>query len=328
MTRKLQAVSLFSGCGGFDLGASQAGIEIIWANDIYKPAAAAYRSLLPNVEFHQGDIRDIKAFPRADVLIGCYPCTGFSLGARRRSRDQQTKNLRENTNNFLYREFMRVLRQVKPLFLFVENVGGMASAESGWFLQRQFEGFRRCGYKVTSASLNAVDFGIAQDRRRLFLVGVRRDISDFQYEFPLPSHGPSGLHPRSVLQDVIANFDEWPIGDFFDRPFHGHYLTRNRKRSWEQPSYTIVANAHHVPLHPMGEPMKYVGKDKWELQGNRNRRLSWIECARIQGLPDQVAPTGNLAGKYRVIGNAVPPALGKAIVSAVVNYHHAGIINS
>ena len=85
MAGRLIAVSLFSGTGGFDYGASQAGVDVIWANDIDPHAAAAYQRLFPEVEFQAGDVRGIQEFPQADVLIGCYPCTGFSIAARRRS---------------------------------------------------------------------------------------------------------------------------------------------------------------------------------------------------------------------------------------------------
>ncbi len=323
MQQVLTAVSLFSGCGGFDWGATQAGLEIIWANDIYPHAASAYRSIFPNTEFHLGDVREIKSFPVADILIGCYPCTGFSMAARRRWKDREVRDLRTNDNNFLYREFIRVLRQVKPKYLFVENVGGMVTADEGWFLKRQFAGFKRYGYKVQSAVLNAADYGVAQDRKRMFIVGVHTDVTDFEYQFSNPTHGSKLDNPSTTLQDVISGMPLWPKGEYCDKPFHGHYLTRNRKRKWNEQSYTIVAHAHHVPLHPMGRPMKFVGKDHWELQGKSNRRLSWIECAKIQGLPENISPSGTLNDRYRVVGNAVPPGLGRAIVSPVIAHESA-----
>ena len=316
---RLHAVSLFSGCGGFDWGAQEAGIDIIWANDIYAPAAAAYQSLFPSVHFETSDIRKVLKFPEADVLIGCYPCTGFSLAARRRWRNQESRELQDNEDNFLYREYMRALRQIKPRFLFVENVGGMVSAEDGWFFERQLEGFRRHGYAVKHAVLKAEEFGVPQTRRRMFIVGIRKDQKGINYEFPPATYGQTADRPYRVLKDAIKDLEGHADNKYYAGTFHGHYLTRNRKRAWDQMSYTIVANFHHVPLHPSGEPMVYVTKDKWVLQGDMNRRLSWVECGRIQGLPDNILPTGTLEHKYRVVGNAVPPALGRAIVSPIVN---------
>lgn len=315
---KPTAVSVFSGCGGFDWGAQQAGVEIIWANDIDPHAASAYRSLFPDVPFTLGDIRQIKEFPKADILIGCYPCTGFSEGARRRAADLSKRDLRANPGNYLYREFLRALRQVRPKFLFVENVKGMLTAEQGWFFRRQLQGFRRHGYRVTYKLLHATDYGVAQERRRVFIVGVREDVHEFEYHFPAPTHGPETNTPFAVLRDVIGSLPPAPDDDYCRKDFHGHYLTRPRKRGWDEPSYTIVAHAGHVPLHPEGNLMKRLGKDRYALQGRVNRRLSWRECAAIQALPAFIQIEGGVFAKYRVVGNAVPPPFGRALLAPVI----------
>jgi DNA (cytosine-5)-methyltransferase 1 len=318
---KLTAVSLFSGCGGFDWGATQAGVNIIWANDIDKDAASAYKTMLPNVPFHAGDVRDIKLFPNADILIGCYPCTGFSLAARRKWKDRGSRDLMETEGNFLYLEFIRVLDQIKPKYFFVENVSGMVSAIDGWFFKQQLEGFKGLGYEPRYKLLRAIDFGAPQDRKRIFIVGIRKDISEnFKYEFPKPTHGPGTKKSFVTLRDAISDMEMWPAGEFSTIKFHGHYLTRNRKRAWDQPSYTVVANESHIPLHPMGDPMVYIAKDNWALQGGLNRRLSWKECRILQCLPNQLNPEGSLSAKYKVIGNAVPPVFAKALIKPVVKY--------
>lgn len=328
--RRLTAISLFSGAGGFDLGAQQAGLRVIWANDIDPAAATAYRELLPRVRLIAGDVRGVQEFPRADVLIGCYPCTGFSVGARRRWHKRRARDLKANRNNYLYREFLRALRQVQPKYFFVENVRGLIAADDGWFLERQIEGFKRHGYHVKSQVLDAKNYGVSQSRRRLFIVGVRREKGAFDYEFPAPTHGPRAASPMATLRDVIGGLDRWPTREYYDYPFHGHYLTRQRKRGWTEQSFTIVADMRHVPLHPMGQPMRYIGVDSWELRGWANRRLSWRECALIQGLePDAIEPVRSLGArdghmdlalKYRVAGNAVPPALSRALVEPVVQF--------
>ena len=320
MGNKLTAVSLFSGCGGFDWGVRQAGVEIIFANDIDPSAAAAYKAIFPKVDFILGDIRNINEFPQADILIGCYPCTGFSEASRRRWHNLEERDLRANRNNFLYEEFLRALSQIRPKYLFVENVKGMLSAEGGWFFRQQTEGFDMLGYEVKHKLMSAAEFGVPQSRERVFIVGVRKDIEEFEYSFPEPTHGPRGFHNYVVLQDVIGKMEEWPVGEFFDYKFHGHYLTRNRKRGWHELSYTVVADCRHVPLHPIGEPMKFIKKDTWALQGGLNRRLSWRECAKIQGLPEDAIPSGTLDDKYRVLGNAVPPAFGTALLKPIIEF--------
>jgi len=317
----LNAISLFSGSGGFDYGAYQAGVKIIWANDIDPAAASVHRKLLPDAEFILGDITDIKTFPQADILIGCYPCTGFSVGARRRWKDLPDRNLMSIDGNFLYLEFLKVLERSKPKCFFVENVRGMVSAQNGWFFKAQLQGFRERGYTVTHKLLSAHDYGVPQSRQRIFIAGIRNDLAKrFTYDFLQPTHGPGTDNAYIGQKQAISDLPEWPEGDFLEKKFHGHYLTRNRKRPWSEPSYTIVANAAHVPLHPSGEQMVFIGKDQWALRGERNRRLSWRECARLQGLPDAVEPEGTLEVKYRVIGNAVPPAFGKALLTPAVEF--------
>ncbi len=319
--QSLTAISLFSGCGGFDYGASQAGVKIIWANDIDRHAACAYQSIFPDTEFVLDDVRNVPCFPEADILIGCYPCTGFSIAARRSRKTGEKRDLRNIKGNFLYQEFLRVLGQISPRFFFVENVLGMVSAHKGWFFNQQLKGFEECGYTVYTKLLSAEEYGVSQSRKRVFLVGVRKDISEqYKYNFLPPTHGKTTGVPVVSLWETIGDMPLDPKGEYLERAFHGHYLTRNRKRSWKQPSYTIVAHGSHVPLHPAGEPMVFVGKDHWELQGDFNRRLSWRECARIQGLSDSLHPSGGLMDKYRVVGNAVPPAFGRVLLEPVVRW--------
>ena len=243
---------------------------------------------------------------------------GFSTGARRRNAKLDARNLRSNKNNYLYREFLRAIRHVKPKYLFIENVQGMLSAEDGWFFKQQLRGLRRLGYKIWYKMLKASDYGVAQDRKRIFVVGINKKLTKIKYEFPTPTHGLGRKLPYLTLEDVIGTMKTWPRSRYSKANFHGHYLTRNRKRKWNEPSQTIVASHHHVPLHPMGKPMKYLRKDRWKLQGKWNRRLSWIECRKIQALPPQTWPTGSLSTKYRVIGNAVPPPIAKILVRQIV----------
>lgn len=306
----LKAVSLFSGCGGFDLGVTRAGVEVIWANDIDACAASAYKSLFPKTEFVNKSIKDVFEIPEADILIGCYPCTGFSSAARRKWKDRTERDLFLNDKNFLFQEFLRAIDIVKPKLIFIENVRGMLSAEGGYFIAEQIAGFNSRGFRsIKPLVLNSADFGVPQTRERIFLVGFHESLGEITFEQPKHTNGAGCESPYNTLLKAIGDMPEWPTGEFFEGSFHGHYLTRNRKRRWDQPSFTIVADGHHVPLHPMGESMIHVGKDKWALQGELNRRLSWRECARIQGLPDYIEIDGPLMNKYRVIGNSVPPDL-------------------
>lgn len=316
----MKAVSLFSGCGGFDLGASMAGVEVIWANDVFEAAGKFYCTYFPGAEFVRSDIKKINDFPEADLLIGCYPCTGFSEASRRRGKNLAERDLTKNDTNFLFKEFLRAISIVKPKAIFVENVRGMLSANSGQFLNEQIDGFNKLGFiNISPLILNAADYGVAQTRQRVFLAGIHKDIANITFVKPARTHG-IGLTEYRNLRDVISDLPEWPTGEFFEGKFHGHYLTRNRKRGWDEPSYTIVANADHVPLHPSGPKMENIGKDAWRLGDGMNRRLSWRECSRIQGLPDAEDFDCSLSDKYKVIGNSVPPLLAKSVVEPVISF--------
>jgi DNA (cytosine-5)-methyltransferase 1 len=317
----MKAVSLFSGCGGFDLGLTRCGAEIIWANDVDHHAASAYRSIFPDTEFIHKDIRKIDHFPQAEILIGCYPCTGFSLAARRNWKDRTDRDLLDDSRNFLFLEFLRAIDQVKPKFVFVENVRGMLSASGGYFFKEQLEGLASRGFhKVEHRLLSGEEYGLAQSRKRVFMVGIHESVEDCNYTIPDPTHGKNGVRTIQTLRDVIGDMPEWPEGEFNAGKFHGHYLTRNRKRNWDDPSFTIVANQSHIPLYPGGEPMSYVKKDTWKLNGDLNRRLSWKECAAIQGLPLTMEVDGGLSAKYKVVGNAVPPLLAETVSRPIIEF--------
>lgn len=303
------AVSLFSGCGGSDLGLTQAGFDVIWANDKLKYAAEVHRRNFPDTEFETGDIASVKSFPAADLLVGCYPCQGFSQAGSR---------IADKNINYLYREFDRALRAIKPKAFIVENVSGMQRADLRHLLKNQLTRFRLAGYRVVYKVLNAMDYGVAQFRQRIFIVGIRSDLG-LQYAFPTPTHGPDN-GGYVTLRDVIGHLPEWPEGEFFDDKFHWYYLSRNRYRGWDQVSRTIVAKARHIPLHPVSPPLRRIHTDSWVFESNLPaRRLSFREAALIQGFPEsfEFPDTVTLTTKYTVIGNAVPPPLFKSIAKEI-----------
>lgn len=306
MTR-IRTVSLFSGCGGSDVALSELGFEIAWANDIWEPACLTYRDNIPNAKVECGDISDFDYFPSADLLVGCYPCQGFTQGGRRDWGESV---------NFLYQQFDRALRRIKPKAFVVENVNGMTFGANRKLLTNQLLRYRLAGYRVNWQVLNARDFGVAQSRRRVFIVGVRSDLS-YDYSFPEPTHGPGFRHKALGQQDVLQNFPDWPSGDFNEEPFHWYYLSRNRRREWEEPSPCIVGHWRHVPLHPSSPPLRRINTDKWEFSSLGDaRRFSYKECAALQGFGAKfIWQRGTVRERFQMIGNAVPPPLFKAVVS-------------
>lgn len=334
----LTAVSLFSGCGGSDMGLADAGATVIFANDISRDAVATYERyqsrFAPQAELVHDDIRNIEAFPHCDLLVGCYPCQSFSMGGPR-SPDKDVRTT-------LFREFHRALTVIAPRYFIVENVPGLAWLAGGRYLREQLTLFESTppGYRLSWRMLSARDYGLPADRKRVFVVGVRRDVEG-TYVFPPATHG-AGLLAFASHGDAISTIPIDDPGEYYhrkDEPFSWWYMSRNRKRRWEEPAFTVQANWRHVTLHPASFFMQLVESDlanrsrqrwvfseKWDHLDrpdrtplDRPRRLSWRECAVLQTFPVDFEPVGSVQSKYVQIGNAVPPLLMKTIAKGLVS---------
>ncbi len=305
-----KAISLFSGCGGSDYALQKLGYKIVWANDVWQTACDTYKENINDPNIQCGDIRDFHKFQAADLLVGCYPCQGYTQGGKRKWKTDD--------RNYLYREFDRVLREVLPKAFIVENVNGMVFGENRDLLNNQLTRYRAAGYRVKWSVLNAKDYGVAQNRRRVFLVGVRSD-QGFEYDFPRATHGPDHNRKHLTQRDVLKGFPEWPEGEFNTEPFHWYYLSRRRRYEWNEPSPCIVGHWRHVPLHPSSPPLRRMDTDHWRFsRRGRARRLSYRECAALQGFPRSYRWTlGTVKQRFQMIGNAVPPPLFEAVLRAL-----------
>lgn len=302
----MKAISLFSGCGGSDAGILATGFEVLMANDILPYARDVYLANHPETDYVVKDVSKIEHFPKADLLVGCYPCQGFSQGGVRKP---------EAKINTLYLQFARALNQIRPKAFIVENVSGMVRQNFRHLLEDQFKVFTEAGYKVKADVLNAAHFGVAQERRRIFIVGIREDLGA-EYHFPTPTHGEGLANPTVTIRDAIGDLPEWPEGEFYARDFHWYYMSRDRRNGWDQPSRTIVANPRHMPLHPMSPRMVKVEHNVWKFENEGPaRRFTYREAARIQGFAKdfKFPATASLDMKYKVAGNAVPPPLFEAV---------------
>jgi DNA (cytosine-5)-methyltransferase 1 len=208
---RLKVVSLFAGCGGKDLGFRQAGFDIVWANDVEPAACATYRrNFGPHIL--SADIGKVssESIPAADIVIGGFPCQGFSIVGTRRLDDHR---------NFLYREMKRVIHDKRPAFFVAENVRGLLNMAKGKVIQAMVAEFRELGYEVDYRLLNARDFGVPQLRERVFIIGNRLGLPN---PFPIPTHGPKaerkaqqmsllsrerGLLPYRTLRDAIGGIE-------------------------------------------------------------------------------------------------------------------------
>jgi DNA (cytosine-5)-methyltransferase 1 len=308
----VNAVSLFSGCGGSDAGVTSAGFQVKMANDLLPYARDVYLANHPDTDFRLGDVAKITTFPRAQLLVGCYPCQGFSQGG---IRDPNAKI------NKLYLEFARALRQIKPKAFVVENVSGMIRENFRHLLDHQLKIFTESGYTVKAEVLNASDFGVAQDRRRIFIVGVRTDLGE-KFEFPKPTHGDDLQKQKVTIRQALRYMRHWPTGEFYEKEFHWYYLSRDRRRGWDETSKTIVANPRHMPLHPISPVLEKLEHNVWRFVDDKPaRRFSYREAARLQGFSNDMkfpdTQSGSLNMRYTVVGNAVPPPLFQAVVRAL-----------
>lgn len=347
---KINVISLFSGAGGLDLGVELAGLAAIigevnanrifhnkteynkkreksifhtvYSNDLFKESNETYKLNFPPTFQHELDIKKIKRFPLADLVLGGFPCPGFSEAGPRLIDDER---------NFLYIHFIRCLLQAKPFAFIAENVKGMLTLGKGEVMKQIIEDFSSAGYEVQFKLVNARDYGVPQIRERVFIIGVRNDIN-FDYKFPEPKHGEdNGLLPYITLREAIGDLENNP-GDWYEGGFSPIYLSRNRKKKWDDQSFTIQASGRQAPLHPSGPEMVKVDKDNWILPGDSSlhRRLSVKEIARIQTFPDwfTFSDGGNLGSsennrlnkQYKQIGNAVPVKLAKEIAMPIAKW--------
>lgn len=300
----MDVVSLFSGAGGLDLGFIQAGHTIVWANDIFHDAVATYRT---NIGDHiiEEDIHQIPSedIPNCHIVIGGFPCQGFSIANTGRHADDE--------RNVLYLQLLRVIRDKQPLFFLAENVKGILSLEHGAVFQTILNDFRNLNYQVQYRLLNAADYGVPQRRERVIIVGVRNDI-DFNYDYPEPNHSRNGVNglPRWVsVQEAIQHFpDPDEINDIPNHTYSKYKMIFNgymgkRRLDPNMPSPTITAR----------------GDDKGGVvvlpHYNGLRRMTGRELAAIQTFPDNFVFQGNNSSVYRQIGNAVPPLLAYQIAN-------------
>ena len=202
MDKKYKIASLFSGCGGLDLGFIQAGYEIVWANDFFKEAVETYKyNIGEHIVF--GDITQIPSTDvpdNFDILLGGFPCQGFSVANTKRSMHDE--------RNFLYKELLRLIRDKQPKFFVGENVKGLLSMQKGEVIKMIVEDFRALGYHVEYRLLKASDYGVPQHRERIFIIGNRLGLAN---PFPKITHGlgndlfNQSIKPYVSVKDVVGN---------------------------------------------------------------------------------------------------------------------------
>lgn len=298
--------SLFCGAGGLDIGFERAGFKTVWANDFNKDACDTFGKW-SSAEVVCGDIGKINELdiPNTDIILGGFPCQGFSLSGPRKLDDSR---------NVLYKHYVRIVKAKHPFAFIGENVKGLLTMGNGQIISAIVQAFADCGYDVYYKLLNAKNYSVPEDRERVVIVGFRHDLGIKDFEYPEPN--PEIITLRKALSDVPLPSDK----DYCISPYSSRYMSRNRKRGWDEVSYTIPAMAKQVALWPGSPDMIKMGKDKWIFGHGFTRRLSWQEAAAIQTFPADMSFCGDLTSIYKQIGNAVPCNLAEAIARQVRLY--------
>ncbi len=321
----MELISLFSGCGGLDKGFHNAGFSILWANEYDKEIWETFEKNHRGTTLDRRNIRDVPSsnIPDCVGIIGGPPCQSWSeAGALRGINDPRGQ---------LFYEFIRILKDKKPLFFLAENVSGMLSNRHAQAVENIKKTFVDTGYNLSMHLLNTADYGVPQDRKRVIFVGFRRDLNR-TFNFPKP------ITRKATLKDAIGNIHGKELiakdknhtnGDkckFLNHEYlHGGFSTifmsRNRVRGWDEVSFTIQAGGRHAPIHPQAPKMPKIGKNKHIFVEDKEelyRRMSVRECARVQTFPDdfEFYYKSLLAG-YKMIGNAVPVKFAEILATAI-----------
>ena len=331
----MKILSLFSGAGGLDLGFKRAGFDIVAANEFDKTIWETYKNN-HDAKLIKGDICEIpsETFPDCDGIIGGPPCQSWSeAGALKGIEDPRGK---------LFYEYIRVLRDKKPKFFLAENVKGMMAKRHTSAVENIISAFEHAGYDVYISLLNASDFGVPQDRKRVFYTGFRKDL---RICFEEPKHYKNKLTLKDAIYDLRdtaikarpknkTNGDKCiiPNHEYFIGDYSPIFMSRNRVRLWDEPAFTVQASGRQCQLHPQAPKMIKIGENKMKFnKGSEQlyRRLSVRECARIQGFPDDfIFFYDNLNDGYKMIGNAVPVNLAFEMANAIKKALGKAIINN
>ena len=344
--KKFTVLDVFCGAGGLSFGFSQAGFKILGGIDSDPQAMKTYSLNFPKSKAVVADLSSVKAAglsklidgSNVDVMVGGPPCQGFSIAGKR---------LESDPRNILYREYLRIVRFLKPRALLIENVPNILTMFEGRVASAIYDDLERIGYDVHVSKVNSADFGVPQLRNRAFFVAIKR--GEGKYKFPLPSTPSRDLNCADAISDLptpdIGLFENAvPYGQDTNNQYqllmregsnavHNHWAVAHKERTIE-----IIA------MVPDGGNYKCLPKDLWS---TRKVNIAWTrmdssrpcftidaghnhhfhysanrvptvrESARIQSFSDRFIFQGTRTSQFRQVGNAVPPLVAKALGEAL-----------
>ena len=327
--KKLTVFALFSGAGGLHLGLEQAGFEIAVASDISLHAEKTHKINRPNIPFIREDARKLSGIQlveaangiKPDIIVGGPPCQGFSTLGDKLSGDPR---------NNLFASFARIVEELEPKFILMENVKALTTMYGGRFRDHISTVFQQLGYTIYCSVLDAADYGVPQFRKRVFFFGTKHSAS---FSFPNPSHGPKGQNSYNTTWDAISdlawkgeevanhialNHSEKVVRRYMlipeggrlpppeDIPIEirrGNFGNTYKRLHRDQPALTMVPGNNAFPIHP-----------------TLNRSLTPREAARLQSFPDDFIFAGDRRNQCILVGNAVPPKLAELIGCSIIEH--------
>jgi len=329
--------SFFSGCGGLDLGLMNSGFNVKWANDFNHYACKVYEHNIGEIVCE--DITKIKSdyFPNVDVITGGFPCQPFSNAGNRNGVHDERGNL--------FFETLRFIKKIKPKVVIFENVRGLLSIKNktGNLLINDISSIlsnldKKLGYNVKYQLMLSSDYNVPQQRFRVFIIGIRKDIKK-EFYFPQPSIFQSleNLLVNSIITNIadLKNLEYWDLSPQQRKMIE--YIPEGG--SWKNVPYEILPDRFkrirdNIKLYH--SPNFYRRFSRKEINGTitasaqpencgiihpiENRRYNVREIARIQSFPDSfIFPETTITNKYKVIGNAVPPLLAESIGNSILS---------
>ena len=322
--KKYTYMDLFAGAGGMSLGFDNAGFKNLLAVESNKDFAETYKKNFPRHNLIVDDIKnvteqqiyDIIKNEKVDVIIGGPPCQGFSIAGN------IGRNFIDDDRNRLFKEFVRFVKIIKPRVFVLENVAAMERHDKGKTIKEIVSSFKEIGYDIKYKVLNAVNFGVPQERRRIFIVGTLGE-NNFEY--------PHEINKIVTVKDAIDDLPKLENGETSEIP--NHTAMKHSAQMLEKMSYVSDGgNRNDIPenLRPKsGDSRKYIRYDSKKpsfcvtgdmrkiFHYSQNRALTCRELARLQTFPDSFVFLGNTGKVQQQIGNAVPVLLASKIALQV-----------
>lgn len=343
MVKKLKVLSLFSGCGGLDLGFKSAGYEVVAAIDNWQDALNTLQNNFPAAKVFNLDLGEFRKHDfdqfrgGIDVVIGGPPCQGFSISGKRDIDDPRNK---------LYEGFLKVVKHVNPKAFVMENVPNLVSMGQGEILKKILSDFQNQGYTLEYKIMTASDFGVPQNRKRVFIVGIKNK----KFQFPLEKFN---INTRLTCGEAISDLPEGDLID--DSPYamkpqstfqevmrdgssgiFNHQITKHDIRTVE--TIKLVPDGGNYKDLPESLRMTRKVNIAWTRYSSKkpsltidtghrhhfhykyNRVPTVRESARIQSFPDNFIFLGSKTSQYKQVGNAVPPLLARVVAEQLLHY--------